>query len=172
MCIVISDSPHIAVRKRKKSKKGPWSICICIHKSYSNAAPFFAKAKFNSNASHWHGESVATISQGWAFVAGTAGGLPYAIYLSRRGLSKEQLRATLGICTIFSITLRVVVFIAAGLLATAKPWLCALAVLPASLTGLWVAGKAYQHLSRDLLLRLIAVMLIGSGVSLIVRGLA
>ena len=81
-------------------------------------------------------------------------------------------RATLGICTIFSITLRVVVFIAAGLLATAKPWLCALAVLPASLTGLWVAGKAYQHLSRDLLLRLIAVMLIGSGVSLIVRGLA
>ena len=128
------------------------------------------------------GESVTTIRQGWAFVAGAAGGItstlfgaggpPYAIYLSRRGLSKEQFRATLGICTIFSITLRVVVFIVAGLLATPKPWLWALAVLPASLTGLWVARKAYQHLSRDLLLRLIAVMLIGSGVSLIVRGLA
>ena len=125
---------------------------------------------------------MTTIRQGWAFVAGAAGGItstlfgaggpPYAIYLSRRGLSKEQFRATLGICTIFSITLRVVVFIVAGLLATAKPWLWALAVLPASLTGLWVAGKAYLHLSRDLLLRLIAVMLIGSGVSLIVRGLA
>ena len=128
------------------------------------------------------GAAVHTIAQGWAFVAGVAGGItstlfgaggpPYAIYLSRRGLTKEQYRATLGICTIFSITLRVVVFMMAGMLATVKPWLFALAVAPASLAGLWIATKAYARLSRDTLIRVIGVMLIASGASLIWRGLA
>lgn len=128
------------------------------------------------------GESVRTVGPRWAWVAGGVGGItstlfgaggpPYAIYLSRRGLSKEQYRATLGICTIFSITLRVVVFTIAGMLMSFKPWLWALAALPASFAGLWVAGKAFRHLSRDLLMRAIAVMLVCSGVSLIARGLA
>ena len=128
------------------------------------------------------GAAVRIIAQAWAYVAGLAGGItstlfgaggpPYAIYLSRRGLSKEQYRATLGICTIFSITLRVVVFIIAGLLATPKPWLWALAVLPASLLGLWIATQAFGRFSRDTLIRVIGVMLIGSGASLILRGLA
>jgi uncharacterized protein len=128
------------------------------------------------------GEAVAQIGPRWALLAGAAGGItstlfgaggpPYAMYLSRRGLTKEQFRATLGICTIFSITLRVVVFTIAGLLWTPKPWLYALAALPASFAGLWVAGKAFKRLSRDALMRFIAVMLIGSGLSLIVRGLA
>jgi uncharacterized protein len=127
------------------------------------------------------GAAVRTIARGWAFVAGVAGGItstlfgaggpPYAIYLSRRGLSKEEYRATLGICTIFSITLRVVVFTIAGMLMTVKPWLFALAVLPASLAGLWIATKAYAHFSRDTLIRVIGVMLIASGTSLILRGL-
>ena len=128
------------------------------------------------------GAAVRIIGPGWAYLAGVAGGItstlfgaggpPYAMYLSRRGLSKEQYRATLGFCTIFSITLRVVVFIIAGLLATLKPWLFALAVLPASLFGLWIATKAFVRFSRDTLIRVIGVMLIGSGASLILRGLA
>ena len=94
------------------------------------------------------GESVRTIGRHWAFGAGLAGGItstlfgaggpPYAMYLSRRGLTQEQYRATLGICTIFSITLRVCVFIAAGLLLAWKPWLWALVCLPA------VAGNGGQ----------------------------
>ena len=128
------------------------------------------------------GAAVRTIAQGWAYVAGVAGGItstlfgaggpPYAIYLSRRQLTREQYRATLGICTIFSITLRVLVFILAGLLTTAKPWLWALAVLPASLAGLWIASKAFVRFSRDTLIRVIGVMLVVSGGSLIYRGLA
>lgn len=128
------------------------------------------------------GAAVRSIAQGWALVAGVAGGItstlfgaggpPYAIYLSRRSLTKEQYRATLGICTIFSITLRVVVFILAGMLTTARPWLFALAVLPASLAGLWIASKAYARFSRDTLIRVIGVMLVVSGGSLIYRGLA
>ena len=60
----------------------------------------------------------------------------------------------------------------AGMLATVKPWLFALAVSPASLAGLWIATKAYARLSRDTLIRVIGVMLIASGASLILRGLA
>ena len=128
------------------------------------------------------GAAVKLISNKWSYAAGVAGGItstlfgaggpPYAIYLSRRGLSKEQYRATLGICTIFSITLRVCVFIIAGMLLARKPWLWALACLPASLLGLWVASKAFAHFSRDVLIRVIGVMLVVSGASLIARGLA
>ena len=128
------------------------------------------------------GAAVRTIAPGWAYVAGVAGGItstlfgaggpPYAIYLSRRQLTREQYRATLGICTIFSITLRVLVFILAGMLTTLKPWLWALAVLPASLAGLWIASKAFMRFSRDTLIRVIGVMLVVSGGTLIYRGLA
>ena len=126
------------------------------------------------------GDKVGLVSRRWAYVAGIAGGLssslfgaggpPYAIYLSRRGLTKEQYRATLGICTIFSITLRVCAFIIAGLLMTLKPWLWALACLPASMAGLWVASKAFARFSRDTLIRVIGMLLVVSGVSLILRG--
>ena len=128
------------------------------------------------------GDAIRTLSRRWAPVAGFTGGItstlfgaggpPYAIYLSRRGMSKEAYRATLGFCTIFSITLRVVVFIIAGMLMSVKPWLWALAVFPASYAGMWTARKAFNGLSRDLLMRLIGVMLVASGASLILRGLA
>ncbi len=126
--------------------------------------------------------SVSIVSQVWAYVAGFlggttstlfgAGGPPYAIYLSRRPLTKEQYRSTLGICTMFSITLRVVAFVIAGPLQSPKPWLWALAVLPASLAGLWVASKAFTRISRDTLIRAIGIALAASGVSLIARALA
>ena len=94
------------------------------------------------------------------------------MYLSRRGLPPAQLRATMGVCSIFSISLRVIAFLISGLLMSLKPWLWALAILPASMAGLWVGSRAFKLFSRDLLLRAIGVMLIGSGLSLIVRGLA
>ena len=124
---------------------------------------------------------VRRVGPSWAYPAGFAGGItstlfgaggpPYAIYLSRRGLTKEQFRSTLGVCTMFSITLRVVAFTIAGPLQTAKPWLFALAVLPASLIGLWVASKAFSLISRDTLMRAVGVALAASGLSLIVRAL-
>jgi uncharacterized membrane protein YfcA len=96
---------------------------------------------------------------------------PYAIYLSRRGLTKEQYRSTLGACAMFSISLRVVAFVIAGPLQSAKPWLFALAVLPASLGGLWVASKLFSRISRDTLMRAVGLVLFASGLSLIVRAL-
>ena len=125
--------------------------------------------------------AVKIVSQVWAFPAGFVGGItstlfgaggpPYVIYLSRRPLSKEQYRATLGVLTMFSITLRVVAFTIAGPLQSPKPWLYALAVLPASFAGLWVASKLFSRISRDTLIRAIGVALAASGISLIARAL-
>ncbi len=126
--------------------------------------------------------ALATVGRTWAYVAGLTGGItstlfgaggpPYAIYLSRRSLGKEQYRSTLGVCTMFSISLRVFAFVIAGPLQSATPWLWALAVLPASLAGLWVASKVFARFSRDTLIRAIGLMLAASGISLIARAMA
>ncbi|MBL8386075.1 MAG: sulfite exporter TauE/SafE family protein [Burkholderiales bacterium] len=128
------------------------------------------------------GVAVGRVHHRWAPVAGAAGGItgalfgaggpPYAIYLSRRGLTTDQYRATLGVCSVFSISVRVIAFIAAGMLLSLKPWAWALAALPASAAGFWLGSRAFRHLSRDALIRVVGLMLLGSGASLIVRGLA
>ena len=125
------------------------------------------------------GGALRVVHRGWAYVAGFAGGItstifgaggpPYAIYLSRRGLSKEQYRATLGRCAMMSISMRVVAFIASGLLLDAKVWVTALCVLPASWLGITVARRIFSTMSRDLLMRVVAVGLLATGVSLAVR---
>jgi hypothetical protein len=119
------------------------------------------------------------IRPGWAWIAGLAGGItstvfgaggpPYAIYLSQRGLTKEQFRATMGFATLTSISLRLVAFALTGLLLDVDVWLKALAVVPACLFGIWVARKIYRSISRDLLMRAVALLLLASGASLISR---
>ncbi len=122
-----------------------------------------------------------TVPTGWAYPAGFAGGItstlfgaggpPYAMYLSHRGLSKEQYRATMGLATLSSISMRAVAFVATGILLDLKVWLYALAVIPAGLAGLWVAGHLFRRISRTALMRAVAVMLLVSGTSLLVRAL-
>ncbi|MGH7291397.1 MAG: sulfite exporter TauE/SafE family protein [Myxococcota bacterium] len=122
------------------------------------------------------------VSAAWAWVAGFAGGItstifgaggpPYAMYLSQRGLTKEQYRATMGFATLTSISLRTIAFLAIGILLDLNVWLCAAAVVPAGLAGLWAAGHLFRRISRDTLMRAVALMLLASGVSLILRALA
>jgi uncharacterized protein len=121
------------------------------------------------------------ISARWAWIAGLAGGItstlfgaggpPYAIYLSQRGLTKEQFRATMGFATMTSISLRVAAFAITGLLLDPAVWLTALVVVPAGLLGLLVARRLYRRISRELLMRAVAIVLLASGSSLVVRAL-
>ncbi len=127
------------------------------------------------------GGAARTIGRGWAYLAGLGGGLtstlfgaggpPYAIYLSRRGLTKEQYRATLGRCTILSISMRVVAFIASGLLLDWRVWLTALFVFPGSWLGITLATRMFHRMSRELLMRIVALGLLATGTSLAVRAL-
>jgi hypothetical protein len=119
------------------------------------------------------------VKPAWAWFAGLAGGItstlfgaggpPYAIYLSQRGLTKEQFRATLGFATLTSISLRLIAFTITGLLLDREVWLKAVAVVPGCLLGIWVARKIFLRISRDALLRAVALLLLASGASLIYR---
>jgi uncharacterized membrane protein YfcA len=123
-----------------------------------------------------------TISRNWAWVAGFCGGVtsalfgaggpPYVIYLSQRGLSKEEFRATLGLVTMTSISLRVVAFFFTGLLLNPDVWLAALVVVPAALAGVAVGRKIFLKTSRNILMRAIALLLFGSGGALVWRALS
>jgi uncharacterized membrane protein YfcA len=117
----------------------------------------------------------------WAWLAGLAGGItstvfgaggpPYAIYLSQRGLTKEQFRATMGFATMTSISLRVIAFLLTGLLLDADVWKAAVAVVPAAFVGIVAARLAFDRISRDALLKAVSLMLLASGGSLVVRAL-
>jgi uncharacterized protein len=123
-----------------------------------------------------------TASPRWAWIAGLCGGLtstlfgaggpPYAIYLSQRGLSKEQFRATLGLATLTSISVRLVAFFLTGLLLDTGVWIAAAAAVPAALLAIYVSRKLYLRMSRDILLRAVAVMLLASGGSLLWRAVS
>jgi uncharacterized membrane protein YfcA len=126
--------------------------------------------------------SQRVISRRWAWLAGFAGGVtsalfgaggpPYVIYLSQRGLTKEEFRATLGLVTMTSISLRVVAFLLTGLLLNPDVWLAAIVVVPAALAGIWLGRKIFVSLPRALLMRIIAVLLLASGGSLVWRALS
>jgi uncharacterized membrane protein YfcA len=124
---------------------------------------------------------MGTVGSRWAYVAGLAGGItstlfgaggpPYAIYLSHRPLTKEEYRATLTLTTVASISLRVAAFIVTGLLLDLKAWIAAAIAVPAGLAGLAVARHIFRRVSRETLTRLVALMLLASGASLIARAL-
>jgi uncharacterized membrane protein YfcA len=125
--------------------------------------------------------SVGVVSQRFAYVAGLAGGItstlfgaggpPYAIYLSHRPLAKEAFRATLALTSICSIGLRVLAFLVTGLLADPQVWIAAAVALPAALLGLSTAVRIFRRVSRTTLIRLVALLLLATGGSLLVRAL-
>ena len=124
----------------------------------------------------------AIVSRNWAFFAGFCGGLsgtlfgaggpPYAIYLSHRPLGKEQFRATMTLTTIFSIGLRLIAFAVTGLLMQDGVWIAAAAAIPAGLAAIYFASKIFRAISREMVMRGVALLLLASGASLIARGLA
>lgn len=125
--------------------------------------------------------SQRVISQGWVWVAGFVGGVtsalfgaggpPYVIYLSQRGLSKEAFRATLGLITMTSISLRVIAFFLTGLLLDPQVWLAAALVVPAAFAGVAVGRRIFLRASKEQLARVIALLLLASGGSLVFRAL-
>jgi len=126
-------------------------------------------------------EAVRLVSRAWAPVAGFAGGVlgtlfgigapPYAIYLTHRMPDKLAFRATLSSMVIFSVSMRAVVFTASGLMLADR--LAGFAVLlPFALAGLWLGNRIHGRISRAGLLRVVSILLLLIGVSLLARALA
>jgi len=126
-------------------------------------------------------EGQGRISPGWAWPAGLVGGITstlfgsggpaYVIYLSQRGMTKDEFRATLGLAILFSISMRVVAFVLTGLLLDPRVWIAAIFVVPSALIGIQVARRIFLRISREALMRAIALLLFGSGASLLYRAL-
>ena len=125
--------------------------------------------------------STRKVHAGWGWLAGLGGGLtstlfgaggpPYVIYLSHRGLSKEQFRATLGLTTMTSISARVIAFLVTGLLLDSRVWIAAAAVVPAALLAIYVARRIFFRVSREQLMKVVAGLLLVSGATLLARAL-
>jgi len=121
------------------------------------------------------------INRHWAYLAGLSGGItsslfgaggpPYAVYLSHRPLSKEQFRATITLTTVFSISIRVVAFAVTGLILRSEVWVTAALAVLAAMVGLSLASWAFKRVTREFLLRAVALLLLANGVSLIARGI-
>jgi hypothetical protein len=77
----------------------------------------------------------------------------------------------MGFATLTSISLRVAAFTLTGLLLEPKVWLVAIGVIPASLLGIWVAQRMFLRISREQLLRAVALVLLVTGASLVLRAL-
>ena len=122
-----------------------------------------------------HGEKL--ISRLWAIPAGLTGGTvgalfgtggpPYIIYLSHRLKDKAELRATFSGLFIFDGGLRLVSFLATGLLLQNGMFTALLAALPVMALGLYLGHRAHIGISSQQMLKLIGVLLIGSGASLL-----
>jgi uncharacterized membrane protein YfcA len=96
------------------------------------------------------------------------GAPPYAVYLTRRLPDKAVLRATLSNMVLLSTSIRALVFLAGGLF-LADRIIGALLLLPFALGGLWAGHRIQLQVSRESLLKIISVMLLLIGTSLIVR---
>ena len=121
-----------------------------------------------------HGER--PVSRLWALPAGFTGGLisalfgtggpPYVIYLSHRTTERSALRATFSGLFMLDGALRIVAFLATGLLASDLLPSIALSI-PVMAAGLYFGNKVHLGISNRQTLSLIGALLLFSGASLL-----
>ncbi len=124
------------------------------------------------------GEAASIVSRAWAPVTGLIGGSmgtllgiaapPYAIYLTRRLTDMRAYRATLSNMVIFSTITRALVFLAGGLMLFDRLFAFVL-LLPFALAGIWIGGRIAKRVSREQLLRVVSLLLLAIGGSLLAR---
>lgn len=99
------------------------------------------------------------------------GGPIYVMYLSARGATPEQVRATMPVIFVFTTVVRIAIFAAAGLF-TAQVLYTAAALLPVMLFGMWLGHRLHLNITREQLMRIIGGLLVVSGISLLMRAFA
>ena len=128
------------------------------------------------------GTPARRMSAGWAVPTGVAGGTMgalfgtggpiYVIYLSRRLSDVTELRATITAVLMVSVATRVAIFAVSGLLQQDGLLVVAAVMLPVMFAGLSIGWRMHARLPQAVVRRVLYVLLILSGVSLLVRALA
>jgi uncharacterized membrane protein YfcA len=98
-----------------------------------------------------------------------SGGFIYAMYLGRRLADKDAVRATQSALIGLSTFTRAVIFALAGVYTDGRLAMLALLLVPAMLLGTWIGHRVTLRLSREQFLRVLYVVLIGSGAALVLR---
>jgi uncharacterized membrane protein YfcA len=121
----------------------------------------------------------STIGRGWAGLAGPVGGVfsgmfgsggpIYAMYLSRRLADRDAFRATQTAQIAFATLTRGAMFAVAGVYTDWRMLGLVIAFAPAMLLGTWLGHHMTVRMSRETFLRLLYLLLIASGASLLVR---
>src|SRR5262245_30475173 len=101
-----------------------------------------------------------------------SGGFVYAIYLSRRLDDKDAIRATQSILIGLSTLTRVLLFLVVGIYSDVRLLLLAIASIPAMAAGTYLGHRLTLRLSREQFLRVVYVLLIGTGTTLILRAMS
>ncbi len=126
-----------------------------------------------------HGGKFQPVSTRWAYPAaltgGAVGGLfgtggpPYVIYLSHRIEDKSALRATLSGLFFLEGLIRIITFLAVGLLHGSIVWLNSLFAAPIIIAALYAGSHVHARLSNAQMTRLIGILLLVSSASLLVK---
>ena len=119
------------------------------------------------------------ISRWWAIPAGLSGGTigalfgtggpPYIIYLGHRISDKTALRATFSGLILVEGTLRISSFAYAGLFSDTRLLWSYLVAMPIVAIGLTLGNRAHIGLTREQMMRIIGILLLGSSVSLLFK---
>ena len=127
-----------------------------------------------------HGEK--PISRLWAIPAGLTGGTvgalfgtggpPYIVYLSHRLHDKAELRSTFSGLFMIEGSLRVAAFLATGLLLQDQMATALLLALPVMALGLYLGHHIHLGISQQHMMKMVGLLLAGSGISLVWKSLA
>lgn len=127
----------------------------------------------------WVGVKQLQLSQQWAFplgflgafidaLFGGGGGMLVVIYLHGRNVSKAQFRATLAVLWFVEMIERIGGYTLVGYYTQSTLALVAV-MLPFMLLGTWMGEKINTRISPEAFARILAVMLMLSGASLLVK---
>ncbi len=122
------------------------------------------------------GRDPKPVSTRWAWPAGLTGGMvgalfgtggpPYVIYLSHRLFDKGQLRATFSGLFILDGLSRIISFTVSGLLLDTRLLWAYLGAMPVALLALWLGSHVHTRLTQAQMMKVISLILLGSGLSL------
>ncbi|HLW11598.1 MAG TPA: sulfite exporter TauE/SafE family protein [Casimicrobiaceae bacterium] len=150
-----------------KLPRNPALLALGIFAAAYGTYVFVGPPRF-AHAPGWLVWPVGLIGGVFSSLFGTGGPI-YIVFLSARIDDKSTLRATSAIVVVAAVWIRLVLFIATGLLLDAKLLAMAAMLLPVMALGLWLGNHLHHALSRGGVLRLIAGLLMINGVALIVR---
>ena len=107
---------------------------------------------------------------GLASSAFGVGGPLYVFFLTARGATPDQIRATMPVIFIFTSIARIALFAVAGLF-TLDVLAASALLLPVMMLGVYLGNRLHLNLPREQIIRVIGALLVMSGFSLIVRSL-